>query len=57
MGTAMGAPWAPLYACLHLGLWEQEMVYQMSMYLGGVLTWLRYIDDIFMVWLGDEEFL
>lgn len=48
--TAMGAPWAPSYACLH-----QETVYQMPMYLNWALTWLRYIDDIFMVWLREEE--
>lgn len=25
-GTSMGAPWAPAYACLHLGWWEQSVV-------------------------------
>lgn len=54
-GTAMGAPWAPSYACLHLGLWERDVVYKMPMYLSRVLTWLRYIDDIIMVWLGDRK--
>lgn len=24
-GTLMGAPWAPSYSCLHLGLWEEEI--------------------------------
>lgn len=54
-GTAMGAPWAPSYACLHLGLWKWGVVYKMPMYLSRALTWLRYIDDIMMVWLGDRE--
>lgn len=56
-GTAMGATWVPSYACLHLGLWELETVYQMPVYLSKVLTWLRYVDDIFMVWLGNEFLL
>lgn len=25
-GTSMGALWAPSYACLHLGFWEEEVV-------------------------------
>lgn len=54
-GTATGAPWAPSYACLHLGLWELETVYQMPMYLSVGIYCLRYIDDILMVWRGDEE--
>lgn len=51
-GTVMGAPWAPSYACLHLGLWEKDLVYSSSMYLSHCCLWLRYIDDVFMVWGG-----
>lgn len=49
-GTSMGAPWASSYACPHLGLWEMECVHSSSMYLGHCLLWLRYIDDVIMVW-------
>lgn len=49
-GTSMGAPWAPAYACLHLGLWELECVYPSSMYLSHCSLWLRYIDDVIMLW-------
>lgn len=48
-GTSMGPLWAPAHACLHLGLWEREDVYQLPMYLGHVLQWLRYIDDILIL--------
>lgn len=48
----MGAAWAPAYACLHLGLWEEEDVYPSSMYRTHVLTWLRYINYVFMLWRG-----
>lgn len=51
----MGAPWAPSYACLHLGLWEEEVVFKSSMYLSHCRLWLRYIDDVLMVWEGSAE--
>lgn len=51
-GTSMGAPWAPAYACLHLGWWEEEVVYTLSMYLNHACVWLRYIKDVLMVWSG-----
>lgn len=54
-GTSMGAPWAPAYACLHLGWWEEEKVYASSMYLGHACCWLRYIDDVLMVWAGTSD--
>lgn len=54
-GTSMGAPWAPSYACLHLGFWEEMMVYQSSLYLSHSLLWLRYIDDVLMVWTGSVK--
>lgn len=53
--TRMGAPWAPSYACLHLGLWERDLVYSSSMYLGHCLLWLRYIDNMYMVWGGTPQ--
>lgn len=51
----MGAPWAPSYACLHLGMWEEQDVYTSSMYLGHVRLWLRYIDDVLVIWNGTSE--
>lgn len=54
-GTCMGAPWTPSYACLHLGLWEEEVVFKSSMYLGHCRLWLRYIDDVLIIWRGTVE--
>lgn len=51
----MGAPWAPSYACLHLGLWKEEIVYRSSLYLSHSKLWLSYIDDVFMVWAGTVQ--
>lgn len=51
----MGAPWAPAYACLHLGWWEENVMYTSPMYLGHARLWLRYIDDVLMLWEGSKE--
>ncbi|KAM4044171.1 uncharacterized protein ACNLHF_008225 isoform 1-T2 [Anomaloglossus baeobatrachus] len=53
-GTAMGASCAPSYACLFLGYWERSIQYPDSD-SGSVLLWVRYIDDVFMVWQGGQE--
>ncbi|KAM8945809.1 meiosis-specific coiled-coil domain-containing protein MEIOC [Pelodytes ibericus] len=56
-GTAMGATCAPTYAHSHLGFWEQEVVFDQ---LGGtvgshVALWVRFIDDILMMWEGSVD--
>lgn len=48
----MGAPWELAYACLHLGLWEEQIVYPSSMYRAHAAAWACYIDDVLMVWTG-----
>lgn len=50
----MGAPWALAYACLHLGLWEDEPVYPSPLYGVHASTWTRSI-DVWMVWTGTTE--
>lgn len=55
-GTSMGASFAPEYACLFLGLWEQEFVYdpQKNLFTARIKWWARYIDDIFLPWTGNQ---
>lgn len=48
--TSMGAPWAPAYAGLHLGWWEEWEVFSLSIYLCHVNLWIRYIDNILVIW-------
>ena len=43
----MGSPMAPAYASLFMGKLEQDFIQSKSL---GPSTWLRFLDDIFMVW-------
>ncbi|XP_041435825.1 uncharacterized protein LOC121399362 [Xenopus laevis] len=51
-GTAMGTRFAPSYANLFLGHWEQQNI---TPKLGGDLVlWRSFIDDIVFLWQGSE---
>ncbi len=51
-GTAMGTKMAPSYAILYMDYLERKILERDPK----PYIWLRFIDDIFMVWLhGDEE--
>ena len=51
-GTAMGTRMAPSYADLFLGKFERDALlnFPHQPYL-----WLRFIDDIFMIWISGPE--
>lgn len=52
-GTAMGACFAPSYACLFLGLWEENHIHTGSNpFLGNIISYCRYIDDILLFFTG-----
>ena len=57
-GTAMGTPMACNYANVFMGKFEQLMLrdYEIS-FDRKPSVWLRYIDDIFFFWNGDETSL
>ena len=46
-GTAMGTKMAPSYAILYMAKFEKEAI---STYRLKPKLWLRYIDDVFMIW-------
>ena len=46
-GTAMGSSIAPTYASLFMGRLENDFIEQCSL---KPTTWLRFLDDIFMIW-------
>ena len=57
-GTAMGTPMAVNYANLFMAKFEEDMLDDYQQIHGTQpLTWLRYIDDVFFIWHGDEESL
>ena len=57
-GTAMGTPMAVNFANLFMSKFEDDMIqaYEREHNHRPVL-WLRFIDDIFFIWNGDENSL
>ena len=53
-GTAMGTKMAPSYANLFLGFFEANALKNAPFQPH---TWLRYIDDIFMIWTEGLDYL
>ena len=55
-GTAMGTPMAPGYANIFMGVVEKELLRKYEEVTGlKPKIWLRFLDDIFMVWEHGEE--
>ena len=52
LGTAMGTRMAPSYASLFMGKLEKEILDSCGVQS---LLWLRFLDDIFMIWDDSEE--
>ena len=51
-GTAIGTTFAPPYACIYMDQVEQKFL---AMQINQPLIWLRYIDDIFFIWIHGEK--
>ena len=52
LGTAIGTKFAPPYACIFMDRLENEFL---DTQILKTLVWLRYIDDIFFIWMHSEE--
>ena len=52
LGTAIGTRMAPSGACLFMGRLEEDFLSEAS---HKPLIWLRYIDDIFLIWTHGQE--
>lgn len=52
-GTAMGANVAPTFANMFLAALEEDLIY-VSHHFSKVARWWRYIDDVFLIWVGQE---
>ena len=53
-GTAMGSAFAPSYACLVMGLWEEKYIHNIinNPFHSKISLWRRYIDDVLLIWKG-----
>ena len=57
-GTAMGSPMAPNYANLFMATLEEEIIQKFYEQTGlRPLIYLRYIDDVFMIWTHNDNSL
>lgn len=55
-GTAMGACFAPNYANLFLGLWEEQHIFSnQNPFKDCIVWWGRFIDDVIIFFSGSEE--
>ena len=55
-GTAMGTPMAVNYANLFMGRFEERLLAEYEKETGNrPAVWLRFIDDVFIVWKGEEK--
>lgn len=57
-GVSMGAACAPSVACLYMGLFESQHIYNdLAPFQENVYVWSRFIDDIFFIWKGEDDLL
>ncbi len=55
-GAAMGSRMAPNYVGLFMGLFEQDQVFALTNpFLPHIRLWRRYVDDIFLLWTGNQQ--
>lgn len=53
-GTVMGARFAPSYANLFMGFWEDLAIWANNPFKAPLALYARYIDDILIIWNGSE---
>lgn len=54
-GVSMGSCFAPSYACLVMGFWEERFIYNpnTNCFLSYIPLWKCYIDDVIFIWTGN----
>ena len=55
-GKGMGTRAAPNFANVYMGRLEERFVYQTD-WFNDVIDWVRFIDDIFLIWKGNKDSL
>ncbi|CAJ0930958.1 unnamed protein product [Ranitomeya imitator] len=56
-GTAMGSNVAPPYAVAYMAAFEEDFIFNHSLFQQHSRIWRRFIDDIFCIWEGPLESL
>ncbi|CAJ0964621.1 unnamed protein product [Ranitomeya imitator] len=56
-GTAMGSNVAPVYTNAFMNSFEESFVYTDDRFKQHISCYLRYIDDIFFIWVGPTDLL
>lgn len=51
----MGANFAPSYANLAMGFWENKYIHDHNPFAANIIFFGRYIDDLIIIWDGDTE--
>ncbi|CAJ0951343.1 unnamed protein product [Ranitomeya imitator] len=54
VGTAIGSNVAPPYANIFMAHFEENFLYTHHLYTQYSVCWKRFIDDVFLIWKGDE---
>lgn len=55
--TAMGANFAPSYANLAMGFWENQHIYKNNPFSANIVFFGRYIDDLIIIWDGTPNLI
>lgn len=53
--TTMGANFAPSFVNLFMGFWEEAATWRNNPYSKNLVSYGRYIDDIIIIWQGDQS--
>lgn len=54
-GTAMGTHMAPFYTNLFMGIFESNLITSNNPFTSKIHIYKRYIDDLFLLWEGNEK--
>lgn len=55
-GVSMGSPVAPSFANIFMSAFESQHIH-LCAHAEDIAIWLRYVDDVFMLWRGMQEHL
>lgn len=55
-GVSMGSPVAPSFANIFMSAFESQHIHHCP-HAEDIVIWLRYVDDVFMLWKGTHEHL